>query len=417
MKFATLLLIIAALVACVVAVQAQDSQCMNECMENMQACTGVCPSSCPSDPSCMAQCYTDCSNQEASCVQQCAAAKKLTHHHAKKHHAIKSNLKKAAAPQIHLAPLTESHYQNEFTSFVKKFSKKYTHDEFFPRYAIFKANYNKIRHHNAGSHSYSMAINEFADMTFTEFHSKMTGYKRVNREFLRSKNGPSAHHAKKLHANAVPAAIDWREKNAVTEVKNQGQCGSCWSFSTTGAVEGAHAIATGNLVSLSEQQLIDCSGPEGNNGCNGGMMDQAFQYIISNGGITTEAAYPYQAAQGTCQTNLTLVAQISSFVDVTTLDESALQVAVAQGPVSIAIEADQSCFQFYSGGVLSDPSCGTNLDHGVLIVGYGTDATSQQPYWIVKNSWGSTWGEDGYIRIIRGTNECGIATEPSYPVV
>jgi len=162
---------------------------------------------------------------------------------------------------------------------------------------------------------------------------------------------------------------------------------------------------------------VDCSGPQGNQGCNGGMMDQAFQFIISNGGITSEAQYPYTAAQGTCNTNVTSVATISSFVDVQSGSESALLQAVNIGPVSIAIEADQECFQFYSGGVLSDPSCGTNLDHGVLVVGYGTDATSNQPYWIVKNSWGASWGESGYIRLIRGTNECGIATEPSYPVV
>jgi C1A family cysteine protease len=221
-----------------------------------------------------------------------------------------------------------------------------------------------------------------------------------------------------MHATALASSLDWRQKNAVTPVKNQQQCGSCWSFSSTGSVEGAHAIKTGNLVSLSEQQLVDCSTAQGNQGCNGGLMDQAFQFIISNGGITSEAQYPYTATgPNTCQTNVTSVATISSFVDVTPGSETALMAAVNLGPVSIAIEADQECFQFYSGGVLSDPSCGTNLDHGVLVVGYGTDATSKQDYWIVKNSWGASWGESGYIRLIRGTNECGIAQEPSYPVV
>jgi len=309
--------------------------------------------------------------------------------------------------------LTESDYQSFFTSFVKKFNKKYTHDEFFPRYTIFKANYNKIRAHNMKKSTYSMAINEFADMTFEEFHSKMTGYKRVDNTYLRSKNGPKPHRTVKKAA----ASVDWRAKGAVTAVKNQQQCGSCWSFSTTGSVEGAHAIKTGNLVSLSEQQLIDCSTAQGNQGCNGGLMDQAFQYIITNGGITTEASYPYTASQGTCNTNVTVAATISSFVDVTPGSEADLLTAVNIGPVSIAIEADQSCFQFYSGGILSDPSCGTQLDHGVLVVGYGTDAATNTPYWIVKNSWGASWGESGYIRLIRGTNECGVAQEPSYPVV
>jgi len=307
--------------------------------------------------------------------------------------------------------LGEKDYQNFFSAFVKKYNKKYTHDEFFPRYNIFKANYNKIRHHNQKKSTYSMAINEFADMTFTEFHSKMTGYKRVDNGVLRSKNGPHK------SVTAPAPAIDWRTKGAVTPVKNQQQCGSCWAFSTTGSTEGAHQIKTGNLVSLSEQQLVDCSQAQGNQGCNGGLMDQGFQYIITNGGITTEAAYPYTAADGTCNTNVTSAATLSSFVDVTVGSETALLAAVNIGPVSVAIEADQECFQFYSGGILSDPSCGMQLDHGVLAVGYGTDASTQTPFWIVKNSWGATWGESGYVRLIRNTNECGIAQEASYPVV
>jgi cathepsin L len=221
-------------------------------------------------------------------------------------------------------------------------------------------------------------VNEFADMTFTEFHAKMTGYNRINRDYLRSKNGP--HH----QVHTVADSVDWRTKNAVTGIKNQQQCGSCWAFSTTGSVEGAHAIKTGTLVSLSEQQLVDCSTAEGNQGCNGGLMDYAFQYIITNHGITTEDSYPYQAVQGTCQTNVTAAATISSFVDVAAGSETALLAAVNIGPVSVAIEADQQCFQFYSGGILSDPSCGMQLDHGVLAVGYGTDSATNTPYWIVR---------------------------------
>jgi cathepsin L len=306
--------------------------------------------------------------------------------------------------------LTEQDYQTFFSAFVKKYNKKYTHDEFFPRYTIFKANYNKIRAHNKGKSTFSMAVNEFADMTFTEFHSKMTGYNRKDNGVLRSKNGPH----KQIKKTAT--SIDWRTSGAVTPVKNQGQCGSCWSFSATGSMEGAHQIKTGNLVSLSEQQLIDCSTAQGNQGCNGGLMDQAFQYVISAGGITSESQYPYTATgPNTCQTNVTTVATISSFVDVTAGSETALLAAANIGPVSVAIEADQQCFQFYSGGILSDPSCGMQLDHGVLVVGYGTDAGTD--FWIVKNSWGASWGESGYVRLIRGKNECGIAQEPSYPLV
>jgi len=380
--------------------------CLSACNQGMITCLGACPAQCPTDPTCMAQCYATCTTAEQSCVSKCGIVS------AAKHLDMRAPLASYNEAVAAGSKMTEAAYQSEFASFVKKYNKKYTHDEFFPRYTIFKANLNKIREHASKKSTFTMAINEFADMTFAEFHSKMTGYKRVDKSVLRAKNGP--HQNKNLK---VADSIDWRAKGAVTPVKNQQQCGSCWAFSTTGSTEGAHAIKTGNLVSLSEQQLVDCSTAQGNQGCNGGMMDQGFQYIITNNGITTEAAYPYTAADGTCNTNVQPAATLSSFVDVTSGSETALLAAVNIGPVSIAIEADQQCFQFYSGGILSDPSCGMQLDHGVLVVGYGTDSATNTPYWIVKNSWGASWGESGYIRLIRGTNECGVAQEASYPVV
>jgi len=253
-----------------------------------------------------------------------------------------------------------------------------------------------------------MAVNEFADMTFTEFHAKMTGYKTRSAPYARSLNTEGPH-----EDIVAPTSVDWRTKGVVTPVKNQQQCGSCWAFSATGSTEGSVAIKTGKLTSLSEQQLVDCSDSYGNQGCNGGLMDQAFEYIIANG-ITTEAAYPYTAQDGQCQSGKPVASRLTSYVDVTAGSEDALLQAVALGPVSVAIEADQQCFQFYSGGILSDPSCGMQLDHGVLAVGYGTTAGTD--FWIVKNSWGTSWGESGYIRMIRGQNECGIAQEASYPV-
>ena len=215
-------------------------------------------------------------------------------------------------------------------------------------------------------------------------------------------------------------SVDWVAKGAVTHVKNQGQCGSCWSFSTTGALEGAYYLKYGHLESFSEQQLVDCSAGfhYGNHGCNGGLMDGAFQYAIDNG-MCSEDAYPYNAKSGSCQ-SCTTVVTMSSCVDVTPQNEVDLEKAVSIGPVSVAIEADTRTFQLYTSGVITSDACGTNLDHGVLVAGYGTE--NNTPYWLVKNSWGTSWGENGYVKIgksdsTRTPGVCGIAMQPSYPVV
>jgi cathepsin L len=236
------------------------------------------------------------------------------------------------------------------------------------------------------------------------------GYKSRPRHSITTASHRWAPHR---NVSAPRDSLDWRNSNAVTDVKDQGTCGACWSFSATGSIEGAWAIAKGTLVSLSEQQLIDCSTAQGNQGCNGGLMDDAFTYVEANG-IGSEDSYPYTATgPNTCQ-SVTTVATISSFVDVTPLNEADLLSAVNIGPVSIAIEADQPVFQYYSSGVLDSSACGTTLDHGVLIVGYGT---STEDYWIVKNSWGSSWGQSGYVYLARNKNTCGLAQDPSYPVV
>jgi len=399
MRVSLFLVVLAALFACVSA----QAGCLASCNKGMVACLSSCPAQCPADPACMGQCYQTCTQEESACVRQCGKRIVLTEE------AEEAPAKQQ--PEWVSTPVSEAHFQSEFTAFVKRHSKKYSHDEFALRYDIFKANYNKIRHHNMGKHTYSMAVNEYADMTFEEFHAKMTGLLPRQNSYARSLNSKGPHSDLK----SVAASLDWRQKGAVTPVKNQQQCGSCWSFSTTGSVEGAHAIKTGKLVSLSEQQLVDCSSAEGNQGCNGGLMDQGFEFIIKNKGITTEAAYPYTAQDGTCRSGMTAAATISKYVDVQEGSETALMAALNIGPVSIAIEADQQCFQFYSGGILSDPSCGTQLDHGVLLVGYGTE--NGKDFWIVKNSWGASWGEGGYIRLIRGKNECGLTQMASYPVV
>jgi len=207
----------------------------------------------------------------------------------------------------------------------------------------------------------------------------------------------------------VPASVDWRT-SAVTGVKNQGSCGSCWAFSSTGAIEGINKIKTGSLISLSEQQLVDCSKSYGNLGCNGGLMDNAFKYAKANK-LETEADYPYTGKGATCGYVASKgKVSLSGLTDVTANSGSQLQAAVAQQPVSVAIEADKAVFQSYKSGIITSTACGTTLDHGVLVVGYGTESGTD--YWILKNSWGTTWGEKGYFRILRsagsGPGICGL---------
>lgn len=280
------------------------------------------------------------------------------------------------------------------------------------RKAIFEKNLEMIKDHNKradqGLENWRMGVNEYTDLEWHEF-KEVLGIGKCT--FERKRKGKLAN-LRKVKEKAE--GVDWRTKNAVTPVKNQAACGSCWAFSTTGSTEGAVAIATGKLTSLSEQQLVDCSKAEGNHGCQGGLMDYGFKYIIQNGGIDTEDDYPYKAKNGQCDRTKTSkhVSELKSFRDVKSEDEAELAKAVTQQPVSVAIEADQAAFQHYRTGVF-DSTCGTKLDHGVLAVGYTSQA------WIVKNSWGSTWGMEGYIEMKRGVSEkgiCGIAMQPSYPL-
>jgi C1A family cysteine protease len=299
-----------------------------------------------------------------------------------------------------------AHRLQLFREWMEKYNKVYGLSEAPMRFAIWNKAYDFAQEHNAKGLSWTCGVNQFSDLTREEFSAMYLGYNwNPNRE----------RRVKLLDERSVPTSVDWRTTGAVTAIKNQGQCGACWSFSTTGSLEGLHFINNGTLVSFSEQQLVDCSSSYGNDGCNGGLMDYAFKYVEAEG-IVTEVSYPYTATNGTCQYNASqTVFQNTGYSDVTVNSPTQLQAAVAQGPVSIAIEADQSAFQQYTGGTIS-ANCGTNLDHGVLIVGYTPG------YWIVKNSWGTSWGEQGYVNIAIGTQNngagvCGINSDPSYPTL
>jgi len=318
---------------------------------------------------------------------------------------------------VSLALEHNSNYVMQFSSWMKKHNKSYTTEEYSLRFGIFKDNVKKIAKFNSQSKSAKFALNKYADLSAVEFKKYYLGTK----PFKADPKWPMLPALSNEKLSAIPTSWDWSTMGVVTGVKNQGQCGSCWSFSTTGNVEGQWALANHTLVGLSEQQLVDCDhqcmmyeGEEScDAGCEGGLMPNAFQYIINNGGIGTETEYPYDAYTGTCQKNYTDGAQITAWTMVPSNETQMAGYLVNTGPLSIAVDAE--LWQFYFGGVFDFPWCGTTLDHGVLIVGYGvaTDWVDQPvDFWKIKNSWGADWGEAGYIRVERNENECGVDLFP-----
>ncbi|XP_014106542.1 PREDICTED: pro-cathepsin H isoform X2 [Pseudopodoces humilis] len=291
-------------------------------------------------------------------------------------------------PAAAWAPSAEE--ERLFKAWMLQNERRYGPEEYPRRLRIFLSNKRRIEEHNAGNHSFQMGLNQFSDLTFAEFKklylwSEPQNCSATKGNFLRS-SGP------------YPDSIDWRKKgNFVTPVKNQGACGSCWTFSTTGCLESAIAIATGKLLSLAEQQLVDCAQAFNNHGCSGGLPSQAFEYILYNKGLMGEDSYPYRAKNGTCKFQPEkAIAFVKDVVNITQVTSN---------------------FMHYRKGVYSNPRCEHTPDkvnHAVLAVGYGEE--SGTPYWIVKNSWGQLWGMQGYFLIERGKNMCGLAACASYPV-
>ncbi|GAB4831394.1 hypothetical protein Ancab_005405 [Ancistrocladus abbreviatus] len=280
------------------------------------------------------------------------------------------------------------------------------------RFEIFKENVKRIETLNKMNRGFTLGLNSLSDLTGEEIVTSHTGYKQTS---------PILSTAFRYETfTDVPDTMDWRDRGAVTPVKDQGDCGCCWAFTTVASVEGMLQITAGNLISLSEQELLDCD--KSNNGCNGGNMNKAFQFIVDNNGLTTEANYPYTGSQGMCN-SVAAAATISGYENVPANSESALLLAVANQPVSIPIYARGSDFHQYSGGLYTGEECGTNLaisdlNHAVTIIGYGTTDDGTK-YWLIKNSWGTSWGENGYMKIKRDVDYaigvCGLAMGPSYP--
>ncbi|GAB2222681.1 hypothetical protein Droror1_Dr00016804 [Drosera rotundifolia] len=310
-----------------------------------------------------------------------------------------------------------------FARFVAEYGKEYgTREEYVKRMGIFARNVVRVGEHQAMDPTARHGVTEFMDLTEEEFERMYMGLGVEGVGVMAAEVGGGVGEGGEAEVEGFPESFDWREKGAVTEVKMQGVCGSCWAFSTTGAIEGANFIASGKLLNLSEQQLIDCDHvcdkkkkTDCDSGCRGGLMTNAYKYLIEAGGLMEEKDYPYTGKQGECKFNSSMVAV--KVVNFTTIPVDEKQIAahlVHHGPLAVGLNA--VFMQTYIGGVSCPLICGKRwVNHGVLLVGYGSKGFSilrfgNKPYWIIKNSWGAKWGESGYYRLCRGHGMCGINT-------
>jgi C1A family cysteine protease len=308
-------------------------------------------------------------------------------------------------------PVNMDELKSLWSSWKIYYGKAYGLAEEAARFAIFVENYKYIVQFNGENTDVKLALNKFADITSEEFSNIYAGCYKNNGKHTKVPGDIE------YEVHDLPASVDWRTQGAVTAVKNQGQCGSCWSFSTTGVLEGFYFISKGKLLSFSEQQIVDCDSQD--DGCDGGLPYQALKYT-AQAGLETETSYPYKGVDGTCAAKkLKSYNTNSNYKLVQTQSPDALKTAIVTQPVSVGIEADQNVFQFYSSGVITK-RCGDSLDHAVLAVGYTTVSGTEA--FIVKNSWGADWGQQGYVYISTdgsangGNGVCGILSEPVVPV-
>lgn len=320
------------------------------------------------------------------------------------------------AEYMHFSHHKDRELDKAYKEYQAKHGKNYTSPtEHERRKHIFKHNLRYIRSKNRANLQYKLSPNNMADMTEKEvdLHRGLLQEKK-SRKSKKFKSSTLPFNQSVMHTDLVPDQLDWRDYGGVTRVHSQGLCGSCWTFSALGAVEGAHFLKTGELVELSNQQLIDCSWPVGNHGCRGGFQDRTLRWVKRNGVALRRDYGPYLAQEGFChcgKSDNCTFAHIKGFIKVKKNNSDALRLAlVTHGPIASSVNSDRKTFRFYSHGIYDDPKCGKKTDHAVLTVGYGVD--NDVPYWIIKNSWGHLWGDDGYIKVAMNNDRCGVTNGP-----